>query len=62
MGKMRWEREGLVGLAGEWWVSWGVGCADGCGGCGGRSGLWGRELECGVMVVCVCLFCLRWIL
>jgi len=23
MGKMRWEREGLVGLAGEWWVTWG---------------------------------------
>jgi len=23
MGKMRWEREGLVGLAGGWWVTWG---------------------------------------
>ncbi len=28
----------------------GGGCADGCG---GRWGLRGRELECGVMVVCV---------
>ncbi len=46
---------GGVGWFGGWVVGdlGGCECADGCGGCGGRWGLRGRELECGVMVVCV---------
>jgi hypothetical protein len=41
MGKMRWEREGLVGLAGEWWVSWGGWM------CGRVWGLWGAGVGVG---------------
>jgi len=55
MGKMRWEREGLVGLAGEWWVSWGDWM---CGRVWGAVGFEGAGVGVwGDGCVCVCSVC-----